>query len=259
MGQGLAVYDPTAVLAAFDAHKAFVNACLLFALPFTFIYFLVGIRIAIRQQIYTVPYLGCALFVWHDGGFSALYYHWQDVYHWHWWLRRWEYSLMGTVALESFLIWQFIKYGRRELMPEVSPAFFGTLAVLGTLGIGTLWWLIKVTLADDLYLISFVITAAFPAIPFHTGMILRRKSRAGSSVWMQISVLLVHLSMSAIGMTVAPSFFLAPPFLTYFVAFSIWPLVNVWLILRYPRISDEEARALTLHPDVGMGLASLAE
>jgi hypothetical protein len=90
-------------------------------------------------------------------------------------------------------------------------------------------------------------------------MILRRKSRAGSSVWMQISVLLVHLSMSAIGMTVAPSFFLAPAFLTYFVAFAIWPLVNVWLILRYPVISDAQARALTLRPEVNMGLASAAE
>lgn len=259
MEQGLAVYDPTAVLAAFDAHRAFVNACLLFALPFTFIYFGLGVRIAIRQQIYTVPFLGCALFVWHDGGFSALYDHWQTVYHWHWWLRRWEFSLMGTVAFESFLIWQFIKYGRFELMPEVSPAFFGTLAVLATLGIGTVWWMIKEALADDLYLVSFVLTAAFPAVPCHTGMILRRKSRAGSSVWMQISVLLVHLSMSAIGMTVAPSFFLAPAFLTYFVAFSIWPLVNVWLILRYPVISDAQARALTLHPGVNMGLASPAE
>jgi len=239
MGQGLAAYDPIAVLAAFDANKAFVNDCLLFALPFTFIYFVLGIRIAIRQQIYTVPYLGCAFFVWHDGGFSALYEHWQNVYHWHWWLARWEYSLMGTVALESFLIWQFIKYGRRELMPETSPVRFGTLAVLGTLGLGAFWWLLKVALADDLYLISFVITAAFPAVPFHTGMILRRKSRAGQSVWMQISVLLVHIAMSAIGMTVAPSFFLAPPFLTYFVAMALWSLVNIWLILSYPPLPKD--------------------
>jgi hypothetical protein len=35
--------------------------------------------------------------------------------------------------------------------------------------------------------------------------------------------------------------------------------VNVWLILRYPVISDAQARALTLRPEVNMGLASAAE
>jgi hypothetical protein len=254
MQSGLSAYDANAVLAALDANKTLVNYCLLFALPFTFIYFLTGVRLAIRQQVYTVPFLACAFFVWHDGGYVLIFQHWSEAYQHHWWLARWEYPLVGTVALEAFLIWQFIKYGREELLPETTPAQFGALAVLCTLGLGAFWWLLKVTLADELAIVSFVITAAFPAIPFHTGMILRRKSRVGQSIWMQVSVLLVHLSMSAIGMIVAPAFFRAPPYITYCVTMSLWALLNVWLISRYPKLTDQEARARLPHGAAASGV-----
>ena len=196
----LSVYDPVQTLAAIDANRQFITSCLLFATPFTFVYFFVGIRMAVRQRFYAVPFLGCALFVWHDGYYVTLWQHWTDAYQFHWWLAQWTYAQIGTVALEAFLIWQFIKYGRREIMPDASPALFATLSILCTLGIGVVFWYVKSAMADELYLVTQCLTAAFPAAPCHTGMLIRRRSRAGSSIAMQISLMLVHGSMCAAAM-----------------------------------------------------------
>ena len=72
---------------------------------------------------------------------------WFSVYHGHWYLVLWTYAQVGTVAFEAFLIGQFIHYGRKELMPDAAPGFFATLVILATLGVGALWWLVKIMLA----------------------------------------------------------------------------------------------------------------
>jgi hypothetical protein len=229
----LSVYDPVAALAAIDSHKSVVLICLALAGGFSFVYFIIGVRMAIRQQVYVVPFISVALFIWHDGSYVLHYPLWVSVYHRHWWLMQWTYGLVGTVALEALLIYQFCRYGRKELMPETSVPAFAGLAILGTLGVGAIWYLVKAALADELYLVTQAITAVFPAIPFHTGIMLRRKSRAGQSIAMQLSIMLVFAAMSVVVMLASP-FFFSPAYLTFFVVFMIWPAVNIWLILRYP-------------------------
>ena len=139
---------------------------------------------------------------------------------------------VGTVGFEAFLIWQFIHYGHKELMPEVSRGFFAGLTVLVTLGVGALWWLVKVILADELYFVAQIIPLAWPSL-FQTCLLVRRKSRAGQSIIMQLCVAIMMVAMSLVGMLSSP-FFLTPAFLTFLAVFTIWPLVNIALILRYP-------------------------
>lgn len=235
MYTAISVYDPNVALATIDANKDLIQLCLNVAAGFSFVYFLIGIRMAVRQKVYVVPFLGASWFLWHDLSYVLHYPLWTSVYNSHWWLMQWTWSQVGTVALEAFLLWQFIHYGHRELMPEVSKRLFATLTVLATVGVGAIWWLVKASMADELYLISQAITVPW-SIPFHTGVMLRRKSRAGQSIAMQICVLAIFVAMSIVGVLSAPGVFTSAPYIAFFSIFSVWALVNVWLIRRYPPV-----------------------
>ena len=227
------MYDPALALVAIDENPAPILGCLVVTAVFAFLYFFAAIRIAIRQQVYVVPFVASALFFWHDLTFVLMYEHWFHHYN-HWWVKLWWFALCGTVPLEAFMIWQVIRYGHQELWPRLSPAAFRTAVIAATLGIGALWWVIKVALNDDLFFLTFAITAVF-AVPFHTAIMSRRQSRAGQSIFMEASVIVMIVSMSAAFMQAAPAF-RAPPYLAFLAVFILWPLFNIWLINRYPRL-----------------------
>lgn len=231
------MYDPHSVLQAIDTHTVPIMVCLSLTVVFAFVYFLIALRMAIRQQVYVVPFIGSALFLWHDLSFVLQYELWFEVYD-HWWVKMWWFALVGTVALELVMLWQVFRYGHRELWPNLSRAAFGWMIVLGTLGIGALWLLVKVAIADELYFITFAITAVF-SVPFHTAIMSRRRSRAGQSIVMELSTIVMLWSLTAAFVTVAP-FFSSLPFLLFVAVFTAWPLMNVYLILKLPPIGSTE-------------------
>jgi hypothetical protein len=225
-------YDPVAALAAIDQNWQFILACLAGALGFSFVYFIVGVRMAIRQKVYVEPFLGASLFFWHDLSFVLNKGTWETVYNNHWWLQMWTYGLMGTVALEAFLIYQFIKYGRKEMFPEMSEGAFTAMTLAAVAGVGVLWFFVKSSLNDPLFFITFAVTA-FWSTPFHTGIMLRRRSSAGQSVLMNASVVILFSCLSAALMTAVPAF-RSPIYIAVLVTFIAWPLFNIWLIRRLP-------------------------
>jgi hypothetical protein len=155
----------------------------------------------------------------------------------------WWFALVGTVVLELVMLYQVYRYGREELWPGLSKRAFGALLLLGTLGVGALWALVKATLDDELYFISYAITAVF-SVPFHTAIMSRRQSRAGQSVMMELSTIVMLLSETAAFVQVAPVFH-SPVYLGFVAAFVLWPLANVWLILRLPAIAPARMTAST--------------
>ena len=225
-------YNPVAALQAIDQNAPLIATCLAVALGLSFVYFIIGIRLAIRQKVYVEPFMGASLFLWHDGSFAAQRTFWATTYDNHWWLQLWSYGLMGTVLLELFLLYQFVKYGRKELMPNMSDAGFAALTIAGTLAVGALWWLIKSSMNDPLYFVTFAITA-FWSTPFKVGIMMRRQSTAGQSVWMNVCILFIFAAVSTVFMTVAPAF-RSPPYLACLAVFMIWPLFNIWMIGRMP-------------------------
>ncbi len=226
------VYDPIMALQAIDQNATLILLCLAGALGFSFVYFIIGIRMAIRQKVYVEPFLGASLFFWHDLSFSLHYQTWMTVYGGHWWLMLWTYGLMGTVALEAFLIYQFIKYGRKEIFPEMSQGQFTAMTLAAVAAVGVLWFFVKASLNDPLYFITFAVTA-FWSTPFHTGIMLRRRSSAGQSVWMNLSVVILFSCVSAAFMIAVPAF-RSPIYLAVLAVFVTWPLFNIWLIRRMP-------------------------
>ena len=225
-------YDPAAALHAIDQNIPLIAVCLAVALGLSFVYFIIGIRMAIKQKVYVEPFMGASLFLWHDGSYAAQLPHWAAAYDSHWWLMMWSYGLMGTVALEAFLLYQFVKYGRKELFPEMSEAAFAAMTIAGVLAVGAVWWLVKSSLNDPLYFITFAITA-FWSTPWKVGIMMRRRSSAGQSVWMNLCVFVIFGAVSIVFMTVAPAF-RTVPYLAVLAVFMIWPLFNIWLIQRLP-------------------------
>lgn len=163
----------------------------------------------------------------------------------------WWYALCGTVVLELVMIYQVFRYGHKELWPNVSRGVFGLLIVAGTLGAGAMWWLVKASIGDPLFFITFAITAVF-SVPFHTGLMVRRQSRAGQSIAMEALVVLMIGSLSLAFMQIAP-FFRSPVYLTFAGVFTIWPLVNIALILRYPPLDNAAVRQPDREPVLGSG------
>ncbi len=225
------MYDPYAALAAIDAHTFSIMACLLITVVAVFVYFYIAVAMAIRQQVYVVPFVGAAVFLWHDFTFVTMWHQWFVVYN-HWWVKMWWFALVGSVGFEAFLIYQIIRYGRKELFLNISQQAFTVLVLLGTLGVGAGWLLIKTSLGDPLFFITFVITAVW-SVPFHTALMAKRQSRAGQSVVMEASTVVMILSLTGAFSQIDP-FFRSIPFLAFVLVFTLWPLANIWLILRLP-------------------------
>lgn len=241
------MYDPNQVLEAMNANNTLLLLCFLGNIVFAFVYFGIGVYMTIKKKIYVLPFIGAALFLWHDLNYVLDYKLWFEQYT-HWWFQLTWYALIGTVAFELYLIHQFIKYGHKELFPEMSKAQFSVMTIGATLGIGALWFLIKAGLQDDLYLITFAVTAIW-SVPFHTGIMLRRRSSAGQSIAMEACVIVIFTAVSVAFVTVAPSLFLTPLYLAFYVAFITWCCANIYLIKNLPT----EPAYPVLQPIAGWG------
>ena len=229
----MTMYDVAAALANIDQHTMPIMACLAVVVFFAFFYFAIAMRMAIQQKVYVVPFIGAALFFWHDLTFVLNYDKWFHLYN-HWWLKMWWFALVGTVAFELLMIWQVYRYAHKELIPMLSKPLFGAAIVLGTLGVGAFWALIKYSMGDELFFCTFAITASF-SVPFHTALMCRRRSRAGQSVMMELSTIVMLWGLTAVNLQVAPDFFGSPWYLAFVVTMTLWPLANIWLMFRLPK------------------------
>lgn len=235
------MYDPQSALLTIDTNPVPILACLLITVIAAFLYFIIALRMAIRQRVYVVPFIGSALFLWHDLTFVLMFDKWFNLYD-HWWLKMWWFALVGTVFLELVMLYQVFRYGHRELWPNLSRSAFGWMIVAGTIGIGALWALVKASIGDELFFITFAITAVF-SVPFHTGLMSRRRSRAGQSIVMEASTVVMILSLTAVFAQI-DSFFLSPVYLAFVAVFAVWPLVNIALILKLPPYEAQRDAAI---------------
>jgi len=114
----------------------------------------------------------------------------------------------------------------------LSRRAFTALILVGTLGVGALWGVVKASLDDQLYFVTFAITAVW-SIPFHTALMVKRCSRAGQSIAMQVSVIIM-ISAESLAFSRVDAFFRSPIYLSFVAAFVVWPLVNSYLIRGLP-------------------------
>ncbi len=233
-------YEATAALAAIDENVVWILAFFAIAAVATFVYLVQSFKLARAHEAYSSALPAVGWFAVHDLHFVFLYELWFDVYD-HWWVKAWWVALVFTTLIEFALVGMIIKYGRKELAPWASQkAFFGLVA-LGTVAIGVIWLLVKASIADPLWLISFPITA-FWAVPFSTALMLRRNSQRGQSITLPIcSVFIVGAFQGALWLI--DPFFRSPFFLMFTTMGISWALVNVWLLTRLPAFPAQEQYA----------------
>lgn len=227
------MYDYAAAIDALNQHWPTILPCLAGPVIFTYIYFTSAVRQAVAENVYVEAFFSAAFFFWHDLSFVLDYGLWFGGAYSHWWFQAWWFALVGTVAFEAYLIYQVYKYGHQELWPGLSRQQFGMLLILGTLGVGAIWFLLKHGIEDDLFFVTFAITAVIPAAPWHTALMVLRKNRAGQSVTRQLCMAGNIVFLTAAFAQVS-DFFLSPVYLAFALAFTLWPLGNIWLIRRLP-------------------------
>jgi hypothetical protein len=227
----MSTYNYQTAIQGLDAHWPTILPCIAGAVVFSFIYFTSAVTQALREKVYVEAFLGASVFFWHDLSYVLHYPLWFGIYN-HWWFKSWTWALMGTVLFEAFLIFQIYRYGHKELWPSLSKRTFGIFILLGTLGVGAMWWVIKDLLNDELYFLTFAITAIWSA-PFHTGLMALRKNRAGQSIVRQLCMS-SNLILLSVAFAQVDPYFLSPPYLAFAIAFTLWPFGNIWLIRRLP-------------------------
>ncbi|HKY91852.1 MAG TPA: hypothetical protein VJM11_12465 [Nevskiaceae bacterium] len=227
------MYDYAAAIQALDARWMTILPCLLGPVVFTYIYFTSAVKQAIAEKVYVEAFFSAAFFFWHDLSFVLCWSMWFGGEYDHWWFQAWCIALIGTVLFEAFLILQVYRYGHQELWPHLTRRTFGWLLILGTLGVGAIWMLLKQGLDDDLFFVSFAVTAVIPAAPWHTALMALRKSRAGQSVVRQLCMAGNLVFLTAAFAQVS-DFFLSPTYLAFALAFTLWPLGNILLIRSLP-------------------------
>ncbi|MYE87218.1 MAG: hypothetical protein F4X31_13380 [Gammaproteobacteria bacterium] len=236
----MGTYDAAAALSSIDANVVWVLAFFAIAAAATFVYLLQSFKLARAHEAYSSPLPAVGWFAVHDLHFVLLYELWFDVYD-HWWVKAWWVALVFTTLIEFALVGMIIKYGRKELAPWASDRQFLGLVALGTAAIGVLWLLVKDSMDDPLFLISFPITA-FWAVPFSTALMLRRNSQRGQSTILPICSVFIVGSFQGALWFIDP--FFRSPFFLMFTAMGVsWALVNLWMLRRLPAYSPQASPA----------------
>jgi hypothetical protein len=229
-------YVPREVLAAVDHHIPVVAVFGAFAAIATFTYLAECFRLARRDKAYPVALGAVGWFAVHDLIFAFQFDKWWNEYG-HWWTELWWFALCGTATMECALVGLVIKYGHRELLPQVSKRVFAGLVIAATIGIGAIWWCVKLNLDDDLYLISFPITALW-ALPLGTGMLLRRQSTRGQSVLLPACVIVIVVSFQGAFWFLDPMF-RSWPFMLITITAVCWGGAEIWLMGKFPSYNPD--------------------
>jgi hypothetical protein len=234
MSEVLSVYDVATTLANIDRNvpRLFVFGGL--ALICNFIYFGAGIYQGFKQKVFSMPVCATLIFIPHDLLYLLMYDKWFNVYD-HWFCKLFWVGLIITNLEELLFLFLTIRYGRKELAPQLSQRSFVGLLLLGLAGVFVAWVALKRVLADELWLFTFGWTVWF-CIPFVIPMMLRRNSRAGQSTLMWSAYIGMTLSYWFAVWPLAP-FFRSPAWLALGAVTVLWAMAVLYVMRRLPEHS----------------------
>ncbi len=226
------MYDPITTLQQIDQHIVPVIALCVVALIFNYCYFIEAIRLGYRHKTYSVPALVTLVFLPHDISYLLYFNKWFVEYD-HWFCKLWWLGLVATASIEGIFFYQLLKYGRKEILPQLSQRAYVVVMLLA-LAVGAGAWLtIKQAINDELYLFSFGWTLFWGA-PLCISMMLRRGSSRGQSRWMWISYMLMAVFYWAAVSFLDP-YFRSPGWLLILAMALGCALANLYVVGKMPR------------------------
>jgi len=225
-------YDPAAVLRSIDDHKVALLVPCAMAFVLNYVWFIDGMRVARRERRYSMPIAATYAFMAHDLAYVGHFSTWFGAGG-HWFSRLFWVGMLLSFLMELVLLWQTIEYGRAEHAPQLSEAVWTGAVLAGLGGTMAIWWVLRGTLADPLFLLSLgLITAAYP--PLGTALLLHRRSRAGQTVLMWAAftgLTLFWFPATTLGFGRQ---FRTWPWIGLGLLTITWGAVNTWLVARAP-------------------------
>jgi hypothetical protein len=179
------MYGAWEMLARIDAHPYALIAGLAIAMLFQTVWMISAIRVARRDQAYSVP-LPCT-FLWfaHDVGFVIRLGHWSSVYD-HWFLYLFWIGLFSATVLELVFFAQIIRYGHQEIAAGLTRPQFKAVTVAAAVGTVIAWEYLRSLVDDPLYMASSALTLMSFAL-FGPALYLRRGGPRGQNLVMWVS------------------------------------------------------------------------
>jgi hypothetical protein len=177
------MYDPYRVLAAIDQHKWGVLALCSLAMLCNYTWFIAAVRQGFRDRVFPIPVFCTFFWLAGDASMVMRYDLWFNVYD-HWYVKLFWLALVFTVLCELVFLYMTLRFGREELLPSWTPTQFRLLVFSGLIVTVVTWSFVKVHLRDDLY-ISYFHLANMAGPPFAAALLVRRRSRAGTTplIW----------------------------------------------------------------------------
>jgi len=177
------MYDPVKTLQAIDDNTLPILVMCTLAMLCNYAWFFAAYRQAQRDRVYAVPLFCCFFWLVADATVVLNFDRAFNTYD-HWYPKLFWVALLFTVAFEIAFIRQAIRYGRDELLPSWTHGQFAALILGGVGAAGAIWYVIQQSIRDDLFITYFHI--ANTAMPlFYAGLLIRRRSTAGTSkfIW----------------------------------------------------------------------------
>lgn len=171
------MYDPHALLQQIDAHKLPILLICSLSMAANYTLFIESFRQSRARRMVTMPVFCTVFWLVHDLSFVLKFDKWFNDYD-HWYLKLFWVALLLTVAWEIAFTTQIVRYGREELAPFLSQAQFAAAVIVTEAVAMGVWLVIKNSLDDDLYVLTFgVALIAYPI--FGIATMARRRSVEG--------------------------------------------------------------------------------
>jgi hypothetical protein len=173
------VYDPAVLLDAIDTHTVGVLTGFGLAMVLQNVAMITAVLVTRRTGVISVPLPCTYLWFAHDLGTVARFDTWFNQYD-HWFLKLFWLGLLSALVIELIFLWQAVKVGRREYLPQGTQAQWTVLALGGAAVIVVLWEYLLVIFDDPIYQAAPAITLFLLPVAT-TALLLRRQSAVGQA------------------------------------------------------------------------------
>ncbi len=199
------MYDARTVLSAIDRNAPYILALCAAAMLCNYIFFIDAARRGFRDRTY--PFSVLSTLFWLSGDASVvldynLAFHVVN----HWYVKAFWFALVFTVMFELLYLSMILRFGRRELAPDMRQSHFAALVLSGLAVMFTAYTFVKTRVGDTLFIDYFCVANLVGPI-FNWRLISRRGDRAGTSplIWVCYTLLVMFWS-SALWLFYGPPF-----------------------------------------------------
>lgn len=226
------MYDTNTVLAAIDRNAVYILALCGAAMIFNYIYFIDAARLGFKDKVYPTSVFPTLFWLSGDGSVVLdpnLAFHVIN----HWYLKLFWGALCATVAFEILYLYMILRFGRKELAPNMSQPQYVAIVLGALVATFVAYSFIKSQMGDTL-VIDYFCLANLAGPLFGWPLMVRRKTRAGTSVLIWVSYTMLVLCWSSALILFYGKPFASPQYLLLYLVTIAACAVALIQVIRLP-------------------------